>query len=332
MARRRVQRTIIGAWVGLLVLLGACGARPEPSSQIETGKVRFKIGYLPITHAAPLFMEKYRWDGSRSADLPFELELVKFGSWTDLIDALNAGKIDGASVLAPLAVKAKERGIDLKIVASGHRDGNVVVVSPKIQDAADLKGQTFAVPHKFSSHYILFYAMLKKAGLHAADVSVVEMPPPEMPAALSEGRIAGYAVAEPFGAIAVAKGLGKVLYQSHELWPDSICCVLVLRKDFIDRHREAAVAFVRSYFDGGHAAESKDAKVKSAINTFMSVEEKVLDLSLKWIRYDDLTFSEDAYETLRTYLKETGISEHPPAYADIVDEALIKAAVAEKAP
>jgi len=51
---------------------------------------------------------------------------------TELVDALNSGKVDGASMLIELAMKAKEQGIDLKAVALGHRDGNVVVVSKDI--------------------------------------------------------------------------------------------------------------------------------------------------------------------------------------------------------
>ena len=56
----------------------------------------------------------------------YNLELVKFGSWPELMDALNTGRIDGASVLIQLAMNAKEKGIDLKAVALGHRDGNVL--------------------------------------------------------------------------------------------------------------------------------------------------------------------------------------------------------------
>jgi len=33
------------------------------------------------------------------------------------VDALNSGKVDGASMLIELAMKAKEQGIDLKAVA-----------------------------------------------------------------------------------------------------------------------------------------------------------------------------------------------------------------------
>ena len=36
--------------------------------------------------------------------------MVKFNSWPDLMDALNTGRIDGASVLIQLAMKAVEKG------------------------------------------------------------------------------------------------------------------------------------------------------------------------------------------------------------------------------
>lgn len=66
-------------------------------------------------------------DGGSGGDL--NVELVKFGSWPELMDALNSGRVDGASVLIELAMKAKERGVGLKAVALGRRDGNVAIVS-----------------------------------------------------------------------------------------------------------------------------------------------------------------------------------------------------------
>jgi len=88
----------------------------------------------------------------------FKLELVKFGSWTELVDALNSGKVDGASMLIELAMKAKEQGIDLKAVALGHRDGNVVVVSKDINKVEDLKGK--ALPYQASFQLIIFSYIL----------------------------------------------------------------------------------------------------------------------------------------------------------------------------
>ena len=143
-------------------------------------------------------------------------------------------------------MKAKEQGIDLKAVALGHKDGNVLVSSKEVETTADLKGETYAIPHKFSSHNILLNEMLKKDGIAYEDVNVVEMAPAEMPAALSEKRIAGYVVAEPFGAMAVALEKGKVHYHSDEIWPDSYCCVLVLRM-ILSKKSRSLQSFVSQY-------------------------------------------------------------------------------------
>ena len=102
----------------LLLSLTACGSNQTSGSNQDKGKKpTIKIGYLPITHAVPLFVEKEQQQYKN-----FKLELVKFGSWPELVDALNTGRIDGASMLVTLAMKAKEQGIDLKAVALGHRD------------------------------------------------------------------------------------------------------------------------------------------------------------------------------------------------------------------
>lgn len=120
----------------LVLLLTACG-QDEDGTQGSSEKTTIKIGYIPITHAVPLYVEEgLAEEGFEN----FELELVKFGSWPDLMDALNAGRIDGASALVTVAMRAKEQGIDLKAVALGHRDGNALVTANDIEGVADLEG------------------------------------------------------------------------------------------------------------------------------------------------------------------------------------------------
>lgn len=320
----------------LVIVLGisACGGNgavsdgngnEEGSSGNGSGdKPVVKIGYLPITHAVPLYIMDQIEEETGFSE--FELELVKFGSWPDLVEALNAGRIHGASMLVTLAMAAKEQGIDLKAVALGHRDGNVLIgsrVSDEINEVADLKGKNFAIPHKFSTHNILLYRMLKEAGLDYEDVNAIELAPPEMPAALSEGRISGYVVAEPFGAISVVMDTGKVLFQSEDIWMDSVDCALVLRGDFINSSRSVAEELVEQYVTSGEIAEKKDKQTVESSQVYMDVKDEVMDLSLKWISYDDLRLNKEAYEELTHYLVEMGLSENPAAYEDFVDNSLI---------
>jgi NitT/TauT family transport system substrate-binding protein len=327
--RVNVQKiTLLAFIVSLLMIitiLTGCGQSKETvQSNGNEQKRVIKIGYLPITHAAPLYIEEELGKGKFAH---FELQLVKFGSWPDLMDALNTGNIDGASVLIELAMRAKEQGIDLKAVALGHKDGNVVVTTNDIEKVSDLRGKNFAIPHKFSTHNVLLYLMMKQNGMNYDDVKVVELPPAEMPAALSEKRIAGYVVAEPFGARSVAIKKGKVLFQSEQLWNDSIDCGLVLRNDLIRKDREAVKEFVTKYVEAGAKAELKDEQAKKILSKYMNVEDQVLDLSLQWIKYDELKLDKGSYEELRNYMMEMGLSKSPPSFEDFVDNSFIEEAL-----
>lgn len=312
---------IIGLVIAIVLSLAACGKNKKDTEAAEnTQKKTIKIAYLPITHALPLFVEN---ELPKNSFKNTNIELVKFGSWSELMDALNTGKVDGASVLIELAMKAKEQGIDLKAVALGHRDGNVVVVSNDIKSVSDLSGKSFAIPSKLSTHNILLYKMLKNAGINYDAIKIVELPPAEMPAALSEGRISGYVVAEPFGAKSVAMNKGKVLFKSEDLWEDSVCCGLVLRNEFIKNNKNTAQEFVNEYIKAGAKAEARDEQINEISSKYMKVDKNVLELSLKWISYKDLMFNEKDYEELRKNLIEMGLSKKPPLYKEFVDNSLI---------
>lgn len=291
---------------GILALsLTACGKKSDDSNTI-------KIAYLPITHSLAVLEtsdELAEKDG-------LQVELVKYGSWNELMDALNSGRVDGASVLIELAMKSKEQGVGIKAVALGHKDGNVIITSSDIASAEDLKGKTIAIPHRQSSHNILLNDALATAGLTIDDINVTELAPTEMPSALAGGQIDGYCIAEPFGAKAVSMGAGKVLFTSEELWKDSLCCGLVLTDSFIENHSENAKTFVNSYKQAGQNL-TKEQAMKTA-EKYLNQDKNVLELSLQWISYDDLEITEENYSTLTEKVKEYGLSENPPSYADFV--------------
>jgi len=310
MERMRVMnRKITALTLSLALALSAtaCGSKDESNDENVV-----KIAYLPITHSLAALEEA---DELEIGD-GIKVELVKYGSWPELLDALNTGRVDGASVLIELAMKSKQEGIGLKAVALGHRDGNVVIVSNDINTAADLKGKTFAIPHRQSSHNILLNETLATAGLTVDDVNVTELAPTEMPSALASGQIDGYCVAEPFGAMGVSLGAGKVLYSSEELWPDSLCCGLVLTDKFIEERPEQAKEFVQSYKAAGNNLDKE--KAKEVAKKYLSQTDDVLDISLQWISYNDLDITEETYDQLVEKVKEYGLSDNPPAYSDFV--------------
>ncbi len=302
---------IINKLIALLIAaattfsLAACGNKSTDENTI-------KIAYLPITHALAVFEAAEELEQQSG----LKVDLVKYGSWPELMDALNSGRVDGASVLIELAMKSKQEGIKIKAVALGHKDGNVIIVSNDIESATDLAGKTFAIPHRQSSHNILLNDALTTVELTADDLSITELAPTEMPSALASGRIDGYCVAEPFGAKAVTMNVGKVLFSSEELWEDSLCCGLVLTDDYIEKHADNAKNFVEAYKQAGK--NLTEDKAKEIAKEYLNQDDDVLDISLQWISYDDLDITEETYNVLLGKVKAYGLSDNPPSYEDFV--------------
>ncbi|CAM3927913.1 ABC transporter substrate-binding protein [Alkalicoccus chagannorensis] len=315
MNQKRKRFTVNLGLVSSLFLAGC--AQPGEGGQTEDGEQVIRIGHLPITHAAPAYFLDHYQDELLDG---VEVELIRFSSWIELMDALNTGRIDGASVLFELAMKTRELGIDVEAVALGHREGNPIIVDPEVESPRDLEGETVAIPHTLSAHNLLLDEMLAGAGMVYEDVNVVEMPPPEMPAALSEGRVASYVVAEPFGALGVQNEVGEVMYQSNEFCPDNcLCCALVLREDFMDEFPDETDEFMAGYFEASERAGDGSDESRSIHASYLPVEEEALELSLEWISYGNLDIAEEEFDYLRRKLVEMELVDAPPPYEEMVN-------------
>ena len=305
--------------LSIAVLTAGCST-PGPKKSAQGSEMRtVRIAYLPITHALPLFAEKELL----STDDNVQIELIKYGSWPELMDALNTGKVDGASVLIELAVKAREQGIDVRAAALGHKDGNVIIGGNDINSVEDLRGKIFAIPHKQSTHNLLLQQLLREHGMSPQDLTVVELSPPEMPAGLAQGQISGYCVAEPFGAKAIALGKGHILAKADELWPDSLCCALVFNGRFVEEHHELASETVAKYLAASRYLEKNPEEQPRIAQIYLKAKAKVIEKSLQFIRYNDLAITREAYKELTSRMQEAGLIRQVPDYEEFVDSTLL---------
>ncbi|MFV0637199.1 ABC transporter substrate-binding protein [Mitsuokella sp. WILCCON 0060] len=304
-----------------MLLTAGCGKdSTAPRAADQDGIRTVRVAYLPITHALPLFeaTEQELADGSK-----VRIELVKYSSWPELMDALNTGKVDAASVLVELAIKAREQGINVKAAALSHREGNIIVAGNDIHSVEDLRGKIFAIPHKQSSQKLLLDQMLKNHGMTEDDLTVVEMTPPEMPSGLAQGQISAYSVAEPFGAKSVVLGTGHILEDTHELWPDNVCCALVFNGDFLTNNHDLAKSVVADYVKAGAYLDAHPDEEKPLSLRYLKATGKVLDQSLQFISYSNLAITKDSYEDLLQRMNEAKLIKKAPSYEDFVDTTLL---------
>ena len=72
-----------------------------------------------------------------------------------------------------------------------------------------------------------------------------------MPATLEAGTIHGYCVGEPWNQQAVFKGIGVPVTTNYDIWKNNPEKVFVMRKDFIEKYPNTAVAITKALIRAG---------------------------------------------------------------------------------
>lgn len=194
-----------------------------------------RMGYMPVVTnlAAPLVDYVTKQDEVR-------FEALKFSSFSEMGEAFRSGHIQAAFIIAPLAVVLFEQGVPLKVVYIGNRHESTLVMRAglKCELPSDIVGKTVAVPLRYSGHFLALKRYLRGNGLDPSGINIVEIPPPEMPAALASSQIDGYFVGEPFAGKVLLSGAGKRFLNVESIWPGFICNLLIVRQELIRDHPE----------------------------------------------------------------------------------------------
>jgi NitT/TauT family transport system substrate-binding protein len=260
----------------------------------------------------------------------------RFSGWPELKEAMMSAKVKAAYLLAPMAMDLADNGVPVKIVALGHRSGAVIMVGAKskARNLGDLRGKRIAIPSRFAVDNIFVHRLMKKYGLTDADVTLLEMAPPDMPAALYAGAVDAYATGEPFGALAQRKGYARILHMTRDEWPEYICCVLTVRQELIDNDRPTVQRLVNHVLAAGEWLESDtthrhlaaDLAAKSEFfNQDSALIRFVMDNPKDRVTYGDLRLVKAEFDELMQLAYEGGILKRPVAYGKYVDDSFVRA-------
>ena len=256
-------------------------------------------------------------------------EPVRFNGWPELKEAHISGSTPATFMLAPMAMALRQQGVPVKIVYLGHRDGSALMVRKEadVHDFRDLRGKRVAVPNRFSNQYLMIFKALKDRGMTMRDINLVEMPPPDMPAALYAKAVDAIISGEPFMGQTELDGYGRVLYQAKELWPNFISCVMVVNETFIRRHpdkvQELVTGIARSglWLEGGMDHRMKAAEVVAT--QYYHQNPRLLRFVLSKppdrVTYGNLRLARQEFEYMSQLALEAGILKKPIAYEEYAD-------------
>ena len=254
---------------------------------------------------------------------------MRFNGFPEIKESLLAGHLPATFMLAPMAMALAQQGVPLKIVYLGHRDGTALMVHKDsgILTVGDLRGKRVAIPNRFSNQNLLLRKALADQGMTVADIELIEMPPPDMPAALYSKAVDGISSGEPFMAQTEMDGYGRVLYQAKEIWPDFISCVLVVSQKTIDEEPEwvqrlvTGIARSGLWMEGGmdNRMAAADAVAKNYYNQDPRLLSFVLSKPPDRVKYSNLRLARQDFQEIHDLALEAGILDGPLKFEDYAD-------------
>jgi NitT/TauT family transport system substrate-binding protein len=333
MSLKRTVLVAAVAWVALISALhAALNLKLRWLARAEAGPAQgqFRVGFIPVTcHlTCPVtdFINK-----STTGDNFFEP--VRFNGFPELKEAFLSDYMPATFILAPLAMALREQGVPIKIVYLGHRDGTAMMVhkASSIYRIEDLKGKTIAVPNRYSNQRLLIYKALKDRGLSIQDVTLLEMPPPDMPAALYAKAVDAITSGEPFMAQTELDGYGRVLYLTKDVWPNFISCVLAVNENAIQHRRADVQRLVDGIASSGkwldqqmdHRLTAAQFVAKHYYNQDPRLLSFVLSKPPDRVKYTNLRPLQKDFEEIERLGVESGILEGRTKFDDYADPSFV---------
>ncbi|HEX3058482.1 MAG TPA: ABC transporter substrate-binding protein [Usitatibacter sp.] len=308
------------------LLLGAAAAALPINAFAARGPL--VVGGLPVTCNLTLPVACVARAGG-------QFEYSKYNGWPEVKESLMAGRIQAAYMLAPLVMDLADRKIPLKIVSLGHRSGAVIMVRSDsgYTSYRQLKGKRVAVPSRFAVDFLFLRRMLAKEGMTPKDIELIEMAPPDMPAALYAKAVDAYCTGEPFGAAAQRAGYARPLSMTRDEWRRYICCVLTVREELIAENRPLVQDLVNYVLGAGVWLDLKQANRDKAVtiasgrkffNQDPNIIRFVMENPTDRVTYGDLTMMRAEFEELMQLSIAAGTLKRPVAYERYVDESFAK--------
>jgi NitT/TauT family transport system substrate-binding protein len=330
LSRRQLLQAAVAAALPMGLL--ACGSEEEPGSALQ-------VGGLPVTCnlTLPVACVARAAGSAPAGGSASAFEYSKYNGWPEIKESLMAGRIQAAYMLAPLVMDLADKAIPVKIVSLGHRSGAVIMVRTEspYRSFQQLAGKRIAIPSRFAVDFLFLRKLLARESMTPDAFQIIEMAPPDMPAALYADAVDAYCTGEPFGAAAQRAGYARPLYMTRDEWPRYICCVLTVREELIAANRALVQDLVNHVLGAGVWLDAQQANRDKAVaiaasRKFFNQDPNILRFVMEnptdRVTYGDLSVIRSEFEELMQLSLEAGTIKHPIPYERYMDESFDRSA------
>ena len=293
---------------------GDSGGASEP--------VTLKVGVIPIADVAPLYlgMDKGFFE---EEGLTIEPQLAEGGA--AIVPSVVSGDYQiGFSNTTSLIIAASKK-LPIQIISQGVLagtgpddawDGVIVPKGSDVTDLAGLEGKTVAVNTLNNVSQVVVNTALKEAGADYTKVKYVEVPFPDMNAALESGRVDAAFQVEPGYSGGLAAGSKNLVNAYEAMAPNYTVATYFASKQYIAEHRDEVDRFNRAMQKSLEYASAHDGEVRAIVGTYTEIPQEVLDKMNLPVWKADL--NEPTIEQTSTAAKEYGFIEEEPSLDDLI--------------
>jgi len=224
------------------------------STSYAADKPEVRIGWVYAMANAPVIVADKK---GMFASNGIDAKVTEFTSGPILFQALAGNQLDVGYVGFAPAANWFTRGMQTVTVAKVNYGQLAMVVRKDsgINSLADLKGKKIASVKKGSGTDALLrgYVLKEAAKLEAdKDVDIVSMPSGNMGAALMTKVVDAAFMWEPFTTQFLLNGETKILFNVADSIPNYPWYVIVVKKEFLEKNRDAVVKLLQAH---GEAVE-----------------------------------------------------------------------------
>jgi NitT/TauT family transport system substrate-binding protein len=282
------------------------------------------VGTLPIANAAPMYlgMEKGFFE---EEGLKIEPQVGEGGA--ALIPSLVSGDAQFAFVGVIPAITAVAQKVPIKVVTSSddaaateEKDWQTLVV-PKgspIKGVEDLPGKTIAVNALRGLAEVVISRSLEKQGVDYGRVKLLEVPFPEMPAALEQKRVDAALLTEPFLSAVLAEGGTQIDAPSVETVPNFPNGVYVAAESYLAENGDIVDRFASAMNRSLEYAQDNPEEVRRIVPTY--TETPAAAAQQMRLPVFDSELDREGIELEADLTAKYGIIEEAPAYEELVRE------------
>jgi NitT/TauT family transport system substrate-binding protein len=284
---RRVLQIVLAtlAAAALLALVG-CGGDDEEATgggggEQQTTKV--KVGVLPISNVAPLYlgMEKGFFE-----EEGLEIEPAPAQSGNEIVTAMVSGDQPFAFLGYVPAASGRAQGLPIKLIANADNGAEtakeewtqlMVGKDSPIRDVTDLEGKTIAVNALKGVGEVVIKAALDKRGVDPNSIKLLEVPFPEMPAALERERVDVIWAPEPFLTSVLGAGGREIeapLTTLGKRYPNGTYAV---NEQFLGENEDVVERFARAMNKSSDYATENPDEARAMIPEFTQIPPDVAE-------------------------------------------------------